>query len=187
MKHADIKQHIIGTASNLFYGKGYNTTGINQVISSAGIAKATLYSHFASKNELCLAYLDFKHATFLRDIRNFCAVRENGAAQVLAIFDYLKTLYKSDDFNGCWCINTAAEVPLENSVIHSHIKKLKRQFLTFIKELMLDNFVLLDPTASTSLSRQIYLLYEGAVVESHLQGAEWPIKETKIMCAKILT
>jgi len=37
-----------------------------------------------------------------------------------------------------------------------------------------------------SLSRQIYLLYESAVSESHLHQEDWPIKETKQLCAQII-
>ena len=42
MKHAEVKKRITETASYLFYKNGYNSTGINEIISEAGIAKATL-------------------------------------------------------------------------------------------------------------------------------------------------
>ena len=49
MKHAEVRNRIIETASDLFYRNGYNSTGINQIIAEAGIAKATLYNHFKSE------------------------------------------------------------------------------------------------------------------------------------------
>ena len=68
VKHSEVKNRIIETASLLFYKNGYNSTGINEIISEAGIAKATLYNHFKSKEELCLAYLRFKDKTFKEEI-----------------------------------------------------------------------------------------------------------------------
>ena len=61
MKHSEVKNHIVETASNLFYANGYNLTGINQIISEAGIAKATLYNHFKSKEDICVSYLQYKY------------------------------------------------------------------------------------------------------------------------------
>jgi AcrR family transcriptional regulator len=43
--------------SDLFYVNSYNNTGINEIITKSDIAKASLYSHFASKDELFVAHL----------------------------------------------------------------------------------------------------------------------------------
>lgn len=183
MKRAEIKQHIITTAANLFYQKGYIATGINEVIATANIAKATLYHHFESKDELCVAYLQYKNSAFLRDIANFCKVRGNGGTQVLGMFDYLKNMYRAKDFSGCWCLNTISEIPKENKIITAEIRKQKRLFISLIKNMLTDNFPLLATADATVLSRKIYLLIEAAWAESHLHGAEWPIRESKAMCA----
>ena len=36
------------------------------------------------------------------------------------------------------------------------------------------------------LAKQIYLLYESAVAESHLHRDSWPISSAKVLCEKIL-
>ncbi|MEM6772989.1 MAG: helix-turn-helix domain-containing protein, partial [Bacteroidota bacterium] len=66
MDRAKTHLHIIKTASRLFYDKGYNLTGINEIIAEAGIAKATLYSHFKSKEDLCLAYLNYRDENLIK-------------------------------------------------------------------------------------------------------------------------
>ena len=50
----DKRTHIILTALSLFYQKGIHSVGINEIISVAGVAKKTMYHHFASKDELLL-------------------------------------------------------------------------------------------------------------------------------------
>ena len=183
MKHAELRQHILQTASNLFYTQGFNGTGINEIISASAIAKATLYSHFSSKDELCLAYLQTKNESFLLDISNFCEVRPNGAPQIMAIFDYLLTLYTKPNFNGCWNVNTLAELAPENEIIRKEIKKQKTYFINFLKTVLLSNFPILDKPSASKLARKIYLLFESAWVESNVHKAKWPIMDSKEMCA----
>lgn len=186
MKHSNIRQKIIITASDLFYKNGYNTTGINEIIAEAGIAKATLYNHFKSKEELCLAYLKHKNNTFLNDIELYCNKKKKGKNQILAIFDFLQQFFKSKDFHGCWCIKTVAEIPINNKKIRSEIQKQKNIFIQLIANLINNNFDKMPKKQAETLSRQVYLLYESAVSESYLHKADWPIKETKNLCAQII-
>lgn len=186
MKHSEIRQHIIETASTLFYSNGYNSTGINEIIAKAGIAKATLYSHFKSKEDVCVAYLKFKNATFLEDIATFCQSKPKGKQQVLAIFDFLQSFFVSSDFNGCWCINTISEISKENEKIRIEIQEQKEKFIGLISELIVSNLSKQSKNRTASLSKQIYLLYESGVSESHLHNADWPIKETRKLCSQII-
>ena len=58
------KQQLTDTALKLFYEKGINSVGINEVLKVSGIAKKTLYNHFSSKEELVLATLEQRDHTF---------------------------------------------------------------------------------------------------------------------------
>lgn len=186
MKHSEIRQTIVATATHLFYANGYNKTGVNEIIDKAGIAKATLYNHFPSKEDICLAYLQHKHAVFSRDIKAYCHAKPKGEKRVLAIFDYLHDFFQDNDFNGCWCIKTVAEIPKDNVKIKNEIKAQKLAFITFINSLIRDNIGKSDSNEAESLGRKIYLLYESAVAESHLQQADWPIVEMKHLCSQII-
>ncbi|UMB61400.1 TetR/AcrR family transcriptional regulator [Lutibacter sp. A80] len=186
MKHSEIKNRIIETASSLFYKNGYNATGINEIISEAGIAKATLYNHFKSKEDICIAYLQFKDTTFIESIKEYTASKPKGKLQVLAIFDFLELFFKSNEFNGCWCIKTISEIPLDNKKIRKEIQLQKKVFIQFISKLIATNITTIKEEELDSKSRKIYLLYESAVGESHLHQANWPIKEAKNLCSYLL-
>lgn len=181
----DVRQHIIITASTLFYRNGYNSTGINEIISESGIAKATLYNHFKSKEDICLAYLRYKHTKFTYDIKEFCLSKAKGKNQVLAVFDFLSLFFKEKDFNGCWCIKTVSEIPKENERIRTEIQTQKNQLIDFIADLISDNLDL-SKIETETLAKQIYLLYESAVAESHLHQDQWPIDQAKRICEKII-
>lgn len=186
MKHSLIKQTIIETASKLFYEKGYNLTGINEIIREAGIAKATLYSHFKSKDDICIAYLGFRNDSFLKEIEAFCSKKKKGKDQLLALFDFLKAFYNNQDFNGCWCINTVSEIPKENVTIRKTIQDQKKEFLALIEKLAVNNFQDKSLEQNKKLAKRIYLLYEGAISESHIHQEVWPIQSAKELCELIL-
>ncbi len=175
MKHSLVRQNIIDTASHLFYKQGYNLTGINEIIKEAGVAKATLYNHFKSKDDICIAYLRHLNDNFLQDIGSFSAKKSKGKAQILGLFDFLKKFYNSREFNGCWCIRTAAEIPKDHAHIRDEIHRLKKDFIRLITTLITTNLELKSEVEADKLAQQIYVLYEGAVAESYLHGEQWPI------------
>ena len=53
-----VEDRLVATASELFYREGIRAVGIQRVIEEAGVAKASLYAHFESKDELVAACLD---------------------------------------------------------------------------------------------------------------------------------
>lgn len=186
MKNSSVRDNIVETASNLFYKKGYNLTGINEIIREAGIAKATLYSHFRSKEDICVAYLKHKNYTFLKDIKTFSLKAPKGKKQLLALFDFLSLFFKDKGFNGCWCIKTAAEIPQDNEKIKTEIQNQKNQFLQLIEFLTSANFPKRSEKENDVLAKQVYLLYESAITEAHVHSDKWPIDTAKTLCAKIL-
>jgi AcrR family transcriptional regulator len=186
MKHSLVKQNIIETAAHLFYQKGYNLTGINEIIKEAGIAKATLYNHFNSKDDICLAYLEYKNDAFIKSITAFIEQKPQGKEQCIAIFDFLRLFFEDSNFNGCWCINTISEIPRENESIRKTIQAQKRGFMAFIENTVRLNFSLKTTKEQSLLAKHIYLLYEGAISESHLHQDSWPIDSAREFCKQIL-
>lgn len=125
------------------------------------------------------------NSTFLESVEVYCVAKPKGKTQILAIFDFLQEFFLNKDFNGCWCIKTIAEIPKDNKIIRKEIQSQKQQFLQLISKLVERNLKL-NTTALETTVRQIYLLYEGAVGESHLHQKEWPISEAKNICSKII-
>jgi AcrR family transcriptional regulator len=186
MKHSIVRQTIVETASALFYQRGYNLTGINEIIKEAGVAKATLYNHFKSKEEICIAYLKFKHTAFLEDLKSYVRKVSVEELKSLALFDFLAGFFESKNFNGCWCINIVSEIPRDNAEIRAEIQREKKEFMDLIGTFANHDFPDRLEEENAFLAKHIYLLYEGAVSESHLHQESWPIVEAKKMCSKLI-
>ena len=64
------KQLILDTARNLFYTNGYETTSIQTIIDTVGIAKGTFYHHFSSKEDLLDQLIKHFSETLIEAMKN---------------------------------------------------------------------------------------------------------------------
>ncbi|AEC20826.1 transcriptional regulator [Pusillimonas sp. T7-7] len=101
---------ILSCASNLFYRKGINHVGVNEIIDASGVAKMTLYHHFKSKNDIIAATLDTRRAQRLEGIQAAMAQARTPRHQILAAFDYLAEIIEDSTFRGCAFINATVEL-----------------------------------------------------------------------------
>ncbi|WP_306012598.1 MULTISPECIES: TetR/AcrR family transcriptional regulator [unclassified Allomuricauda] len=175
MQRNKLHEHIISSAGALFYSQGYNSTGVNEIISKCDIAKATLYSHFKSKEDICVAYLKQRHHTFLESLKDYVGQRSKGRPQLLAIFDLLRDMYLQEDFQGCWALKTLGELAPDQTKILEVIQLQKKELLLYLGEVVGDNISNLSKAETEKISGGLYLLYESAVTESHLFKNDWPI------------
>src|SRR5262245_30237716 len=85
---AGVGERILNTATHLFYREGVRAVGIQRVIDEAGIAKASLYAHYGSKDDLVAACL-VKHGAAARETftARVSAPGLDARARLLALFD----------------------------------------------------------------------------------------------------
>nr|WP_297784235.1 TetR/AcrR family transcriptional regulator [uncultured Allomuricauda sp.] len=175
MQRNELHEHIISSAGNLFYSQGYNSTGVNEIINKCNIAKATLYSHFKSKEDICVAYLNQRHSGFMNRLRSYVGQRQSGRNQLMAIFDLLRDMYLEENFQGCWGLKTLGELSPDQTTVLNVIQQQKKELLLYLGEVVGDNISNLSKAETEKISGGLYLLYESAVTESHLYKNDWPI------------
>jgi AcrR family transcriptional regulator len=101
------RERILRTAHDLFYRDGIRATGIDRVIAESGVAKVTFYRQFASKDDLVLAFLDFRHERWMAWFADALA-RHGGT--VAAIAPALAEWFRSADYRGCAFLNSVGEL-----------------------------------------------------------------------------
>jgi AcrR family transcriptional regulator len=106
------RERILDTAYELFSHRGVHDVGIDELIERAGVAKATLYRHFPSKDVLVLAFLEQREQLWTYGWVEAEARRrgETPEEQLLAIFDLFDEWFHRDDFEGCSFINVLLEI-----------------------------------------------------------------------------
>jgi len=159
------REHLVETAARLFNDHGYNTTGIDRILSEAGVAKMTLYNHFRSKDELILAVLRRRDETFRNHlVRAVESLTDDPRGRLLAVFDVLKDWFRSNGFRGCMFINATAEFEAPDSAIRAASCEHKRLLAVYIEELAREA----GAASPAKLSEQLALLIEGAIVSAQL-------------------
>lgn len=101
---------ILDRATNLFWRNGFNATSMRDLMEATGLAKASIYNAFGSKEDLFLTVLE--HYTEQRQKRTLAFLNgfDNGRAALEAFFDnVLRTTIENKSTPGCLLINTAAE------------------------------------------------------------------------------
>ncbi len=175
----DTRTRIVETAAKLFYSQGYNSTGINQLIKEAGVAKASLYQHFPSKEDLLVEYLRVTAIDTNKILAEVIAKPKTPQDKVLAMFDFLIAFSKQTSYNGCNFLNVAAELPQEHEDVKSMIKTQKNHVRNLFAEI-------LRPIGKEKLADELYVLFDAALVTSKVYGADWPIETTKTIAQKLL-
>src|SRR5258705_3129474 len=106
------RERILDTAYTLFSRRGIRAVGVDEVISRAGVAKATLYKHFPSKDELVLGFLERREQLWTREWVEAEATRRGATPEerLLAIFDLFDEWFRREDFEACSFINVMLEM-----------------------------------------------------------------------------
>ena len=107
----DPRTRLLDTAYALFSQRGVRAVGIDELVERAGVAKATLYRHFPSKDALVLAFLERREQRWTHDWVEAESERRGGDAEarLLAIFDLFDEWFHAPDFEGCSFVNVLLE------------------------------------------------------------------------------
>ncbi len=175
----DTNTRILETASRLFYEQGYHVTGINQVIAEAGVAKASFYHHFSSKEELCIAYLDKRHQDWFSWLQQEVEQHEDDRERLLSLFTFLERWLPDSNFRGCAFLNIASEFPSPESKVRLLVVNHKNALLSYIQQLVKNLNNSTEQYDIALLSDVIYLLFEGAINESQIYRSTHFIQATR--------
>lgn len=122
----DARERILDSAYQLFTRNGVTGTGINEVLTHSGAAKATLYRAYESKTELALAAVERRGLLWSRDWLELEVQQQSAEArkQLLAIFDVLETWFRTKDYEGCLFIRLLHESNVEDELREAAIDQL---------------------------------------------------------------
>lgn len=180
---AAVRNLILDTASRLFVSQGFQATGINQIINESAIAKASFYHHFPSKQALGLAFIERRHQRWFDVIEQRLAVEKTPGSKVLSLFSVWNEQIAAEGFRGCLFVNIAADFPDPSSSVRQSVKTHKEAVRTLIKQLVAEHTVVHDISCDADT---IYLLYDGALIETAHFQSTWPIESARRAVARLL-
>lgn len=154
---APVREGILSVAGALFYREGVRAVGVDRIVAEAGVAKATLYRHFPSKEHLVAAYLSARHERVLEALRASLEGLSEPRARLSAIFDQLRAKADSPEFRGCTFALAVAEhgeSERVSAIARAHKTAVREIFARILSEAGIS-----DGRTAAHLA----LLYEGAL------------------------
>lgn len=153
------RDRLLAAADELFYDEGVHTVGIDRVIERAGVAKASLYNTFGSKDELVRAYLERRQAARRARLTDRLAGFATPRERLLGVFEAQSELAAEPGFRGCAFANASAEAAPGGS-----IEAVCDDARAWIRDLFTELATEAGASAPDVLAAQLVLLYDGAAV-----------------------
>lgn len=176
------RDRLLAAAHELFYGEGINTVGIERVIEQAGVAKASLYNTFGSKDELIKAYLTARHEARRDRVTELLKTLPTPQAGILGIFDDMRAMACRNGFRGCAFIRASAELGSDPGI--RTVCDDSRNWLRGVFEDLATQAGARNPG---TLARQLVILYEGAAVSCQAEAAGSATQVAREAAATLLT
>jgi AcrR family transcriptional regulator len=154
---------ILATAYELFSSRGIRSVGVNELINSSGVSKATFYRHFPSKDALVLAFLELRDQVWTVDLIVGEARKRGTTAeeQLLAVFDVFGDWFRREDFEACSFINVLLEMgaghPLGKASI-DYLTRIRGHIQALAEEAGLDR--------PEEFARSWHILMKGSIISA---------------------
>ena len=160
------RRRLLDTATRLFYENGIHAIGIDRIIAEAGVAKATFYNHFPSKDDLVVAYLE--EIDRLGRAAVAALPKQPPRKMISAIMERISEAVVAGGWRGCPFLNAAGEYPDPASPVRQAINARRVWYHDSLRNLLAEDG---DPTPSITASLLV-ALSDGLLESAYLDDAE---------------
>jgi AcrR family transcriptional regulator len=165
MPETSPRDRVLDTADRLFFSVGVHAVGVDRIIGEAGVARATLFRHFRTKDDLIAAYLQ-RRADRARATLTELRTAHTEPGQVLAaIADVVDDYRSQPGFRGCEFINAAAEFADPQHPAHRLAVEQRRWITDFLAEILAQ----MGHRDSAETAEAMLMVRTGALVAASLE------------------
>jgi len=176
-----VRDRLLAAADRLFYREGIRAVGIDLVLAEADAAKASLYQHFGSKDQLVASYLERRTADARANIEAYLADTPP-AQRALKFFDWVVEWAESKDFRGCPLQHTVSELtdPAHpaRAIAHGQREWFTERFREWAAAAGVKD--------AKATARALIVLFDGAVAGSEVDGPQ-RASDARWIARKLLT
>lgn len=167
-----VRERILETAAALFYQEGVRAVGVDLVVEQSGVAKTSLYRHFATKDDLVVAFLEQEDAEYWRDWDAVAAQAEDDAeAELRSHLRWIADHIAMPRYRGCPFLNVATEFPTPEHPARAVAMRNKTELLRRLGVLAKK----MGARKPDELAGQLVLLIDGAYMNGPLLGKKGPV------------
>ena len=177
------RDRILEAAAELFAGRRINSTGVDALIERAGVAKATFYRHFPSKDALVAAWLLDWRSRWIDRVRPKAEAAAPSPDELIpTFFNAVAEWLEAEEFRGCPYLNTAVEI-----VDPSHpARQVVRDYLAEVEGFLQDVVRSAGHPAAQSLALELQALLAGGISLSVARRSVAPVMAARDAAVRLL-
>lgn len=160
------RRRLLDTATRLFYERGIHAVGIDRIIAEAGVAKATFYKHFPSKDDLVLAYIEEQDRIGRAAVAGL--PKQAPREMIAAIMGRIDDAVTAGGWRGCPFLNAAAEYPDPVSPVRRAVDARRTWYHDTLRQLLAQDG---DPVPSVTASLLV-ALSDGLLESAYLDDPQ---------------
>ena len=165
MDDTTAREAVVDAADRLFYGRGIQAVGMDEIRAAAGISLKRMYALFPSKETILAEVLRRRNEQWTAGILQSAHDVPTPNDKLLSIFDFLAAWFAQDDFRGCAFINSFGELGATAPLVADAARAHKVGFQRYVADLVS------QAGAPPALAPQIALLAEGAQTTAAISGS----------------
>jgi AcrR family transcriptional regulator len=175
---SDARERLLTAAYELFSRNGVQAVGIDAIIERSGVARQTLYRHFASKQDLVLGFLERRDELWTRRWLEAEVMRRasDPEQRLLAVFDVFDDWFRSTGFDGCSFINVMLEYPDAAHPVHRAAAAYLAGIRHFLEGLARQAGV----ADAEAFAREWHILMKGSIIAAGEGDQEAALRAKKI-------
>ncbi|QHC69518.1 TetR/AcrR family transcriptional regulator [Rathayibacter sp. VKM Ac-2801] len=158
------REAILAAADRLYYERGIQSVGMDELRTAAGVSLKRLYSEFPSKESVVVAVLHGRHEQWTLGVTTRVSAADGPRGKLLAIYDFLFDWFSEDSFRGCGFINAFGELGSSNPMVAEMARDHKETFQRFLATLAE------EAGGGAELAAQLAILAEGAQTTAAIAG-----------------
>ncbi len=177
-----MREYILGVASDLFSSRGINATSVDTIVAEAGIAKVTLYKYFKSKEQLILEYLRQYDDKLWKRLSERASPPDNAPKEkVFTLVDAVLDWIADPEFKGFAFMKASVEFPQSENPVH----QTSVEFAQTLRNTLAGIAAEASITNAETLALQLSMVIEGAAITENMQRDSGAVEHAKEL-ARIL-
>jgi AcrR family transcriptional regulator len=173
MDSAVARERVLDAAEELFYGRGVQSVGMDEIRGASGVSLKRLYQLFPAKEQLVEAYLERRDGRWRGRLAGFVELRSDPEERILAVYDWLEEWFGEEGFRGCAWINSYGELGATSDRVVAQVRAHKGAFGDYLAALVA------AAGRPAALAGPLFLLAEGAMVTAGITRSARPAAEAR--------
>lgn len=170
-----MKKRILDVASQLFETRSIQGSGIDTIIEKSGVAKATLYRHFPSKDLLIIAFLRDRADTLYQAFKEGLTGKDQPYDRLIELCCLLEKWITTSELKGLPSYIASVEFPDPSHPVNQFSAQLAQELQGYLAAIAAQA----GAGDAELLAQQLIMLFEGASLVERLTPGSGAARKAK--------